>query len=288
MTPAQVVVVGDVMVDYHLDVAPGPDEKVEVVRSSRVLGGTGANVTAVIAALGHRPQFVAAVGDDPAGRWLVEQLGAAGLDATGVITVPGYSGQSTIVHRGEHREVFVDKGVVLDVATPSLARFDDPLVFVNYAPHVVVDLVQAEHGERVIAGFEEWMAQTPGLLEVLAHTRLVVTNAAGFERLKHEASVDTMRLVVTHGADGVVIRTPGSEPVAMPASPVNAIDTTGAGDCFAGVLVTALAEGVALADAVASAIVGAAISTTAVGAQGRLPTRAEVGLAPVSGHGAER
>ena len=72
-------------------------------------------------------------------------------------------------------------------------------------------------------------------------------------------------LLVEHGA---------STHVAAPS--VEAIDTTGAGDCFCGALADALARGEPLEDAVRFAVRAASLSTTRAGAQASMPTRAEL------------
>jgi ribokinase len=61
------------------------------------------------------------------------------------------------------------------------------------------------------------------------------------------------------------------EPVLITAPVVTAVDTTGAGDCFCGALSVALSEGLDLCTAARYAVTAAALSTTAVGARGRLP-----------------
>jgi ribokinase len=59
----------------------------------------------------------------------------------------------------------------------------------------------------------------------------------------------------------------------VPAPAVKAVDTTGAGDCFCGVLAAALAEHRPIADAVQCAIAAAAESVQSIGAITALPSR---------------
>jgi ribokinase len=61
-----------------------------------------------------------------------------------------------------------------------------------------------------------------------------------------------------------------------PNLPVRTVDTTGAGDAFAGALAVALIEGHAMVDAVVFAQAGAALATTIVGALPSLPHREAV------------
>jgi ribokinase len=60
----------------------------------------------------------------------------------------------------------------------------------------------------------------------------------------------------------------------IPAKPVEAVDTTGAGDCFCGALAVALSEGRALPEAVHFANTAAGLSVQRLGASTSMPTRA--------------
>jgi ribokinase len=61
----------------------------------------------------------------------------------------------------------------------------------------------------------------------------------------------------------------------FPAPRVEALDTTAAGDTFNGALVTALAEGKPLEQAISFANCAAALSVTRLGAQPSVPSRKE-------------
>jgi ribokinase len=62
----------------------------------------------------------------------------------------------------------------------------------------------------------------------------------------------------------------------IPSFPVNAIDTTAAGDAFCGTLAAALARGEGLRSAVRWACAGGALATTKMGAEPSLPTDDEI------------
>jgi ribokinase len=62
----------------------------------------------------------------------------------------------------------------------------------------------------------------------------------------------------------------------LPLLEVDSVDTTGAGDAFAGALAVALAEGQSLVQAAEFANVAAALATTKIGAQAALPRRDEI------------
>jgi len=82
-------------------------------------------------------------------------------------------------------------------------------------------------------------------------------------------------VIETRGREGAVIHQDGkNDPV--PAPSVDAVDTTGAGDCINGVLAARLAEGVPLGNAVRDAVVAASISVCVSGAREGMPTAAAI------------
>ena len=82
-------------------------------------------------------------------------------------------------------------------------------------------------------------------------------------------------VIVTLGSDGALVYD-GAMFMLVEARKVEAVDTTAAGDTFNGVLVSILAEGRSVIDAVREANAAAAISVTRMGAQPAAPTREEV------------
>jgi len=82
-------------------------------------------------------------------------------------------------------------------------------------------------------------------------------------------------VVETRGQDGAVIHRDGEEERVV-APRVQAVDTTGAGDCFNGVFAAGLAEGLEVSAAVQRATAAAALSVTKVGARDGMPSREEL------------
>ncbi len=82
-------------------------------------------------------------------------------------------------------------------------------------------------------------------------------------------------VVVTLGAKGCLV-VDEAGPTAIPAPPVVAVDTVGAGDTFSGALAVALAEGKTLRDAAAWACAAGALAVRSHGAQGGIPRREEI------------
>jgi len=81
---------------------------------------------------------------------------------------------------------------------------------------------------------------------------------------------DRLAVVVTLGEDGaLVVDADGESVVDAPLRAV--VDTTGAGDCFNGVLAARLAMGTQLAAAVRDAVIAASLSVGTAGARGGMP-----------------
>lgn len=82
-------------------------------------------------------------------------------------------------------------------------------------------------------------------------------------------------VVLKLGRDGAIFATPQGR-THVPGRSVDAVDATGAGDCFAGALLARLAAGDALPGAVTYANAAAALTTTGFGAVAPIPRPAEV------------
>lgn len=83
------------------------------------------------------------------------------------------------------------------------------------------------------------------------------------------------QVIITLGSKGVFVSSGGREEI-VPAFPVEAIDTTGAGDAFSGGLLAALAEGKDIWEAVRFSNALAAISVQRLGTTPSMPTREEI------------
>ncbi len=118
-------------------------------------------------------------------------------------------------------------------------------------------------------------AQPPGLAPGLS-PGFGVGDADSLARaaaVLHERGVPDV--AITLGAAGVYVSSRGTSS-RLPAFPVEAVDTTAAGDVFNGALAVALIEGRPLVDAARFASAAAAISVTRPGAQASAPHRAEI------------
>ncbi len=127
-----------------------------------------------------------------------------------------------------------------------------------------------EHGIPAIlnpAPFQPWAR---GLVPFATY---VTPNEVEFEQLGPTPAGVTV--IETRGRDGARIHViDGVEDV--PSLEVEVVDTTGAGDCFNGVLAAALADGAPLRDGVRRAVIAASLSVRTSGAREGMPTIGEI------------
>ena len=89
------------------------------------------------------------------------------------------------------------------------------------------------------------------------------------------ADKHNLTVVLTLGEAGAVARGPDID-VETSALDIEAVDTTGAGDCFSGILAARLDAGLGLDEALRHAAVGASLACLAVGAQTAQPSDAVI------------
>jgi ribokinase len=289
VSSGSVVVVGSINEDIELFVprAPRPGETLTAERTSRRPGGKGANQAVAAVRAGAQVRMIGRVGDDAAGERMLEDLRREGVDTDAVTALPGVStgaayitvtadGENTIVlDPGANARLSADDLVAhreaLDAAAVMLAQLEVP-----------VDTVAAAVGQARDAGVRPVVTLAPAREvpdELLAglDPLLVNEHEAGFllgvDDVADDAAGSARRLlgrgprsvVITLGAEGAVIADSDGVQRVSARRVDEVVDTTGAGDAFAGALACALAHDASLADAVQ---VGMAAGAEAVGRAG--------------------
>lgn len=245
----RVCVVGSVNADltFTVDTLPRPGQTVLASSLSPAPGGKGGNQAVAAARAGATVQLVAALGADAAADQLRAHLRDNEVGLDGVITVPGPSGSAAIivdsaaenmivvapganahltVTSPDARAVIADSDVVLlqleipiatAIAAAGVARAADAVVMLNASP----------------AG-----ARPHQLLALSELADVVVVNEAE----AREWHWPVPHLVITRGARGASYLG-DDERFDVPTPAVEAVDTTGAGDVFAGVLAAGWRDG---------------------------------------------
>ena len=282
MNAPSVVVVGSVNVDLVASVPalPGPGETVVGPAVERHGGGKGANAAVAAARLGARVALIGAVGDDDLGAGALAELRGEGVDVERVAVLAGVpTGAALIVvdTAGEN-QIAVGAGAnhALEprVVVAALRERLDGCGCVVVSAELDDACVLAAVRTALDAGVPCVLNPAPardGLGDALALGPIVTPNAGEAAQLPPPAGP----VVETRGAEGVVVD--GGTAIWAPA--VDAVDTTGAGDTLTGALAVRLAAGDDLEAAARYAVVAAALSVTAAGARGGMPTAAAVATA---------
>ncbi|OBG38645.1 ribokinase [Mycobacterium sp. E3198] len=236
----RVCVVGSVNMDltFDVDALPRPGETLLASSLTSAPGGKGGNQAVAAARAGARAQFVGAVGDDAAAARLQAHLRANGVGLDGMVTVPGPSGTAVVIvdANAENTIVVVPGANGRLTLAGSREVIADCDVLLTQLEIPVPTAVAAAHearsaGAAVIVNASPAGGPDSGLAELAAAADVVIANEAEAERWPWRPT----HLVVTLGARGARYTGADGE-FDVPAPAVNAVDTAGAGDVFAGVL----------------------------------------------------
>ncbi len=239
---ARVCVVGSVNMDMSLrvDTLPRPGETVLAASLTYAPGGKGGNQAVAAARAGAQVQFVGAVGDDAAAEQLRAHLldNGVGLDATA--ETPGPSGTAiVVVDANAENTIVVAAGangrLTLDgtAARSVIAGCDVLLTQLEIPVRTAVAAAQRARsaGAVVMINASPAGQHRGSLSDLAAAADVVIANEAEAD----EWPWSPTHLVTTLGARGA--RYVGADgDFVVPAPAVTAVDTTGAGDVFAGVL----------------------------------------------------
>ena len=293
-----IAVVGSVNWDIaaRVDHLPRPGETVKGSSLASSLGGKGANQAVAAARAGGRVRLIARVGSDGFGASARKVLEREGLDlsrleptqsATGVALIGvDETGQNSIIIAPGANQGLLPEAIdraALDGVRVLLAQLEVPL-----------GTVQAALQVARTAGVRTVLNASPTLdalgPEFLKNVDVLLVNEVETAQLLGRPEPQTLddalecaralqthvtSVVLTLGARGAVWREvngTGHEAGRR----VRAVDTTGAGDAFAGALTVALEEGASLAQAVAFANAAGALAATRPGAATSAPTRTEI------------
>lgn len=271
-----VVVVGSANIDVviELESPPHPGETVLGAGVSEHPGGKGAN-QAIAAAQLASTAFVGAVGDDTTGAAILHELADKGVSVDFVRRVPEPSGRAFIMLTpdGENRIVVIPGANreltsmhVLDALSAA-----DPAVVIAQQEIAADAVATAAHwavatGRRFMLNASPLGPIAPRVLAaadplvVNADEARQLMNATGEldgEQLAARLLTLSKSVIVTAGARGAFIASEAGVDH-VPAESVAVVDTTGAGDCFAGTVAGALANGSALRDAAVRGVRAAA------------------------------
>lgn len=291
-----VVILGSINMDIVLRTTsiPAPGETLTAAAKNLYFGGKGANQAVAAARMGAATHFLGAVGADEFGAQLKSALAAEDIDIgmvraiDDVDTGQAYicvadTGENAIVVVPGANHVFRFDGLPAAGGSVFLSQLEMPL------EEIASFMRAARGGIRILNG-------APAIVEgrrlfddveiiVLNETELAGfanTDISGASTLSEFQSAARGLLsrsdqwaVITLGRKGALAISP-DQSMTVPAFEMTAVDTTGAGDCFCGVLAAGLAEGMDMTAALTHANAAAGLAVTKRGASPSMPKRDEV------------
>jgi len=279
---------GSINIDhfYQLPRLPGPGETLAATEHATGLGGKGANQSVAAARAGAQVCHIGAVGQD--GARMVERLSSLGVDTRHIRVVDTPTAHAIVMvdTNGENQIVIYpganlaqDANVITKVMTSASAG--DWLMLQNETSHQV-EAVKAAKQAGLHVAYSAAPFEPGAVSAILPYTSLLIMNRVEADQLSSSMGKPLLDLPVANvlvtkgklGADWYDIRR--SELVSVPAFSVNPVDTTGAGDTFAGYMIAGLADGLLPQDAARRAAAAAAISVTRRGTADAIPSLAEV------------
>lgn len=296
---SKVFVAGSLNMDLTIQTGrvPGSGETVTGYGFITNPGGKGANQAAAAARLGAEVEMIGAVGQDGFGRELIAALGGSGAHTGQIVRSPDFhTGVAMIIVSGGDNRIILDAGANGGVTGEQLchalggAQPGDYLVTQLEIPLPAV--LQAMQAGRA-RGMHTVLNPAPAVElgeAFLSAAELFVPNEhecallCGIMPEDEDSMLRAGRWFLERGVGAMVI-TLGSRGAALvdksglwlcPSPRVRAVDSTAAGDCFIGAMVSALARGEALRQAVWTGTRAGALTVTRLGAQQSLPTRDEL------------
>jgi sugar/nucleoside kinase (ribokinase family) len=219
------------------------------------IGGNGANTSYALATLGVPARLISQVGEDDRGERLIRILARAGVDVSGVAKLRGFHTPATavLVQSGGARKFYHRPGASRELE-PDAIQFDGPdYTHFHLANPFALPKVRKVCGDVMRRAKERGLTTSidtawdslgrwlEDLAPALPHTDLLFVNDSEEEML---GGSETLR---RHGVKDIVVKTGprgcfvnGRE---IPGFPVDAVDTTGAGDCFAGAFLAGIHHG---------------------------------------------
>lgn len=296
MRASRVAVLGDVMLDRYLvgdsdRVSPEAPVPVVTVRERRRALGGAANVAANAAAVGAACTLVGVVGDDQDGLALRQELAAAGLPDAGLVTVADRptTSKTRVVARGQ-QVVRIDEEVDGELHGRDLGRLiealrravtdADVLLLEDYnkgvlAPEAVSAALDAARarGIPVVVDpkFRRFFSFRGATVFKPNRRELEAALGAAVDFAHQDALPDALdrlgveHLLVTLGADGMLLVSPGSATTHIPSLAREVFDVSGAGDTVTAWLGTAMAAGASVLEAARLASYAAGIEVGKAG-----------------------
>jgi sulfofructose kinase len=279
-----ILCVGHASYDLIFSVAhhPGDDEKIFATALMGCGGGPAANAAVTVARLGFKAAFAGYLGHDVYGDSHVQELINEGVNTDLVVRGLSPTPLSTILVKPDGKRALINyKGDTQPLAANAIdfsAINAKVVLFDGHEPEISVPLVEMahKHGIPTVLDAGSLHKGTSALMDkvdYLACSEKFAQQTSGdVETALMQLAGLSPNVIITLGEHGLTWQR-SQERGTVPAFPVKAVDTTGAGDAFHGALAAAVACGMSWQDTLRYASAAGALCCTKTGARPGLPSK---------------
>ncbi len=255
--PVQIIGLGEIVKDWVSIVPwfPKPDEKIDAELEQYFGGGVTANFVVATSRLGIPSAFIGAVGDDDAGKYLIEDMQQENVDTRYLIAKKGKksavnfifvikdTGEKTIIQSPFMQTTKLDPDDLHEDMFKSATLFHTTAIY----PKLTLEAMKLakENGLTISMDLESQIALR-GMKElqpILSYVDILLPNKMGAMTLTKQTTpvkaaeefinMGIKTVVITQGTKGAVGLTKDQK-IEVPAFTVKSVDATGAGDAFCG------------------------------------------------------
>ncbi|WP_026696114.1 ribokinase [Peribacillus kribbensis] len=287
---AKITVIGSSSIDLVVTASKRPSAGETIMGESfkTVPGGKGANQAVAAARLGAEVYMIGCVGDDSFGKEILDNFTKNHVNTSYVEPVTGMeSGTAHItLAEGDNSIIVVEaanKKVTPEFVEKALQRIreSDIVLIQQEIPEDTVEYVSEICREHDVPLLLNPAPARPIGQKVIENAAYITPNELEAAILFGQDDIHAAlkqypnKVFITEGKNGVRYFD-GEREVLVPSYPVDAVDTTGAGDTFNAAFAVALAEGRDLQESMRFANKAASLSVAKFGAQGGMPMRSEI------------
>lgn len=295
---SKILVIGSMNMDLVVETDRYPKEGETLIggKFEQIPGGKGANQALAAAKLGDDVEFIGACGNDSFAPKLKSSLKNGGVKidnifeidevSTGVavITVDRQGNNRIIVSPGANYEITIQKIeqikekiieaeiVLLQLEIPVAAIEKIIEIAAKNKTEIILDPAPAQKLEDHLLAKIDYLLPNEGELDLLLDNSKTKTRS---EKIKILLNKGVKNIIVTEGEKGINFYGQNKE-LHLESLKVKAVDTTAAGDVFAGAFAARLKEEGNLKKALKYAIEAAAYSVTKRGAQSSIPSKSDL------------
>ena len=295
---AKILVIGSMNMDLVVETERYPEEGETLIggKFEQIPGGKGANQALAAAKLGDQVEFIGACGDDSFAPKLKSSLKAGGAKIDNIFEIKGVStgvAVITVDKKGNNR-IIVSPGANYELDPEKIEKIKDKIAeaeiillqleipvdtiekIVEIASKnktkIILDPAPAQHLSEELLAEIDYLLPNEGELDLLLPE---AENKSRAEKIGELLKIGVKNIIVTEGEKGINYYSQNKK-LHLETLKVKAVDTTAAGDVFAGAFAASLIAENNLEKALKFAVQAAAYSVTKRGAQSSIPDKKEL------------